>query len=114
VIEQPAEGLQGLAVRNNLFLAERGPDLVFVGRGQGALASWRIEQNWRLVQPPAPDDPQTKECISAAMDRVGPVSGLSLDLGPSFLRPAKDSPLATGGAGGDLPSYVGAVPPEGV
>jgi hypothetical protein len=35
---------------------------------------------------------------------------------PDFLRPAKDSPLATGGAGKDdpaLPSYVGAVPPEG-
>src|SRR5262249_48292621 len=36
---------------------------------------------------------------------------------PRFLRPAKDSPLATGGAGRtdpSLPSYVGAVPPEGV
>ncbi|HYT91428.1 MAG TPA: hypothetical protein VEL76_22130 [Gemmataceae bacterium] len=31
-----------------------------------------------------------------------------------FLRPAKNSPLASKGAGGDLPSYVGAVPPEGV
>ena len=32
----------------------------------------------------------------------------------NFLRPAKNSPLATAGAGGDLPTYVGAVPPEGV
>src|SRR5262249_19707674 len=35
---------------------------------------------------------------------------------PDFLRPPKDSPLATGGAGVDdptLPPYVGAVPPEG-
>jgi len=36
---------------------------------------------------------------------------------PDFLRPAKDSPLATAGAGSDdlsLPRYVGALPPEGV
>jgi hypothetical protein len=26
----------------------------------------------------------------------------------------KNAPLGTGGAGGDLPSYVGALPPEGV
>jgi hypothetical protein len=35
---------------------------------------------------------------------------------PDFLRPPKDSPLAKGGAGVNdisLPSYVGAVPPEG-
>jgi hypothetical protein len=36
---------------------------------------------------------------------------------PDFLRPPKDSPLATGGSGVSdisLPSYVGAVPPDGV
>jgi hypothetical protein len=34
---------------------------------------------------------------------------------PNFLRPAKDSPLATGAVNdGSLPAYVGAVPPEGV
>ena len=33
---------------------------------------------------------------------------------PNFLRPDPKSPLATGGAGGELPSYVGAVPPAGV
>ena len=35
---------------------------------------------------------------------------------PNFLRPTKDSPLATGGAGvkdSALPAYVGAVPPDG-
>jgi serine/threonine protein kinase/nitrous oxidase accessory protein NosD len=30
-----------------------------------------------------------------------------------FLRPAPGSPLTTGGAGGDLPAYAGAVPPKG-
>src|SRR5262249_41833790 len=36
---------------------------------------------------------------------------------PNFLRPAADSPLVKHGAGNDdpsLPSYVGALPPEGV
>src|SRR5581483_5285963 len=35
---------------------------------------------------------------------------------PTFLRPTKGSPLATGGAGNEdptLPRYVGALPPEG-
>ncbi len=54
-----------------------------------------------------------------------PIEVLSRKPGNSnFLRPAKDSPLALGGAGGQkaaasasgapLPAYVGAVPPEGV
>ena len=30
-----------------------------------------------------------------------------------FLRPAADSELATAGVGGDLPKYIGAVPPKG-
>lgn len=36
-------------------------------------------------------------------------------LAPSkYLKPAKESPLAAEGAGNDLPTYVGAVPQEGV
>jgi hypothetical protein len=53
-----------------------------------------------------------------------PIKVLSRKPGtPNFLRPAKDSPLASGGAGGQkaaasasdppLPAYVGGVPPEG-
>jgi serine/threonine-protein kinase len=118
VVDQPADGLQGIVVRNNLVLAERGPDLAFIGKDQRVLAAWKVEQNWRRVQPPAADDPEAKEWIPAAKDRVGPITLLSLDsTNPVFLRPAKDSPLATDGAGKDdptLPTYVGAVPPEGV
>ncbi len=118
VVQQPADGLQGIEVRNNLFLAERGPDLAFKGMNQRVLAGWRIEQNWGRLQPPPADDPAAKEWIPAAKDRVASVRLLSLDPdNPNFLRPAKDSPLATEGAGKDdptLPTYVGAIPPEGV
>jgi hypothetical protein len=48
-------------------------------------------------------------------ERLQMPDGLSHDPNdPAFLRPAADSPLASEGAGGDLPTYVGAVPPEGV
>src|SRR5262249_57780733 len=49
--------------------------------------------------------------------RQAKIDGVNRDLkAPDFLRPAKDSPLATAGAGQEdpsLPRYVGALPPEG-
>jgi hypothetical protein len=47
---------------------------------------------------------------------LGEIAGIARDLkdARNFLRPAKNSVLAGGGADGDLPTYVGAVPPEGV
>jgi hypothetical protein len=89
-------------------------------RQAGLLASrWSFSHNWREVKHPAtpPAEPdgwvppgklvKVKEKIDVERD---PRS-------PDFLRPKKGSPLATQGAGQvdpTLPSYVGAVPPEGV
>jgi serine/threonine protein kinase len=109
-------------IANNLLFASDNGDLACLHGGTGAQAlpdfakelthRWHFTRNWRdlggarveLRIPLAPTD-----------ERLRMPDGLSHDSNdPAFLRPAKDSPLATGGAGGDLPTYVGAVPPEGV
>src|SRR5262249_32788771 len=81
---------------------------------------WQLKHNWREVRrptgvsqierawiPPGPTD-VIQERIPVLSREVGDVN---------FLRPTKGSPLATGGAGQTdpwLPSYVGALPPDGV
>jgi hypothetical protein len=87
---------------------------------------WHFSHNWRELVPPDPDSPLRAVWIPAGRDDhlQVPIEVLSRKPGdPDFLRPAKDSPLASGGAGGQksgssasdppLPPYVGAVPPEG-
>jgi serine/threonine protein kinase len=83
------------------------------GDGQALLKVWRFDCNWRdlsgqeaaTIIPLAPND---KKLLAgnALFARESSDKG--------YLRPAKESPLVTAGAGGDLPSYVGAVPPEGI
>jgi hypothetical protein len=123
---------KNIRVQNNLVLAPRVPGDMFFNnhvRGQGGTErpgdlteflnskEWHFDHNWRDVDeararadvperfiPFRPGDHRTPEnpvLSSTPGDR-------------DFLRPPKDSPLATGGAGGSLPGYVGAVPPEGV
>jgi len=113
-------------VVNNLFFAAAHSDVTYVldpgkgqeqtpGDGQGLLKLWRFHHNRRdysgteanFALPPGADEVRLKrdELLSstdADLDRV---------------RPGKDSPLATQGAGtkdGSLPGYIGALPPEGV
>jgi nitrous oxidase accessory protein NosD len=116
-----------IALRNNLFLASKS-DLMFLdtddtkdqikadGDGRALLKAWQIDHNGREVEP----SNQGKGWIpGGTLDVIQPrLDGLSRNPdGPGFLRPAKDSPLGTEGAGKtdpSLPSYIGAVPPEGV
>jgi hypothetical protein len=125
---------RNVRIENNLVLdPETDSDMIFCNhvRGKpshglpGDLASllqakeaWRFDHNWREVDPekaaakdgrwlPGPDDhfSHSIKVLSRTPDD------------PDFLRPPRDSPLATGGAGVTdpaLPAYVGAVPPEGV
>jgi hypothetical protein len=118
-------------VRNNLVLGAGGSDMSFVeaadrdterGPGYGAAVArlYRLDHNWREGRAPTgasargwvPPDPGKgdvfKENLGGVVNR-DPKS-------PNFLRPDKDSPLATAGAGiidPSLPRYVGAFPPEG-
>jgi serine/threonine protein kinase len=113
------KGLERIEIRNNLILSEGSCDIAFAGNERGALDSLRIDHNWRQVRPPATGSADSKIWVEAKEDHIQDmIDLLSTDpKDPNFLRPAKDSPLATEGAGRTdprLPSYVGAVPPEGV
>jgi nitrous oxidase accessory protein NosD len=123
-------------VGNNLFLGSRGqpnqvclegfgPDVRNVkGPGDGKklteLKGWQFEHNWQEGKEPSGKGPWDKGWIppgpmSELRERIEVLSRDPADA--NFLRPAKDSPLATAGAGKtdpSLPSYVGALPPEGV
>ena len=129
------EAIKGtsIQVRNNLILKPQTPDMVFYdsggdpynerGPGDGTALSraWKFDHNWRETRipegesveakgwiPPSVDDVRREEIKDVRRDRKDPAT---------FLRPEKDSGLATKGAGvsdPSLPSYVGALPPPGV
>src|SRR5262249_13088105 len=109
-------GVKQLEIRNNVLIAEAGLDMVRDGGVPGIPTGWRIDHNWRQVRQPAADSPEAKTWLTSKQDTVEEkLAVLTLDRKHAdFLRPIKDKQLATSGAGGDLPTYVGAVPPAGV
>jgi len=107
---------------NNLLFASDKGDLACLFGGKGGEADpdfakvlakrWRFTRNWRDL---AGGRAELRIPLAPTDERLKMPDRLSHDASdPAYLRPAADSPLAKGGAGGDLPSYVGAVPPEGV
>ncbi len=109
--------------RGNILMTSRFGDLLYFRRKPGAMQGelrngqivqqrWRFGHNWRdragideaRVFPLAKDDRKLEP--SWLLSRIA--------TDPDFLRPKPDSPLATGGAGSELPPYAGAVPPAGV
>jgi nitrous oxidase accessory protein NosD len=115
---------------NNLFLGRpEAADMLFIDSGgdtfraRGPGDGERVAKAWRIAH-------NAREARSVRMwgkDRIPPgktdlvrekIDVLSREAAsPDYLRPAKDSPLATAGAGVEdpsLPRYIGAVPPQGV
>jgi hypothetical protein len=123
---------KGVQIRNNLFLATRPPDMVFYksndprrtedpGDGAALHKAWRLDHNWREAEKPRGTSIADRGWIPPGEDDVlrGRIVGVNRDPDnpADFLRPQKGSPLATKGAGQTdpaLPSYIGALPPEGV
>ncbi|MBI3464781.1 MAG: protein kinase [Planctomycetes bacterium] len=119
-----------IQLSNNLVLGATRPDMIFLdsggtemelrGSGDGKLVNekWQVSCNWREVEEPRGDGDLEKSWIPPGLRDVRNVSIAVLSRTPTdvnFLRPAKDSPLASAGAGNEdtsLPTYVGAVPPE--
>jgi hypothetical protein len=118
-------------VANNLILGSSGADIMmFASMGTGAeppragdgmalAKAWRFINNWRETFAPPAGHPLAKGWVPPGPTnlRVDRIEGIIREAHPmNSVRPAKDSPLATEGAGKSdprLPSYVGAVPPEG-
>jgi hypothetical protein len=112
-----SQSVEPVTIANNLILAEGGTNLDFLGKDPKFLTALQLHHNWRELR--TLDDKTLKEedRILLGQDvRHKEIAGIARDPkdAKNFLRPAKDSELAKGGAGGDLPTYVGAVPPEGV
>jgi len=116
-IQELSAATERVAIRNNLLLAGKGLDLEFLGKGRQSLAACRFDHNWREVRPPGDKTPEAKTWVPLGPQdvRKDKIEGVARDPADAkkFLQPAKGSLLATAGAGGDLPTYVGAVPPEG-
>jgi hypothetical protein len=130
---------KNICVQNNLVL-ENGADTDMIFHNhrrevspvnaispcdlQALLSSpeWRFGHNWRGIDPQRAAQEPERRAIPIKWIPPSPTDHLQVPIeilshtpdDPNYLRPAKDSPLATGGAGGSLPAYVGAVPPEGV
>ena len=115
-LEQPIDEDIGLVIRNNVVLAEAGPDLAFTGKRPLKLSNIQIDHNFRQVRLPAEKDANRDEWLpwtnDTCVEKLPLASTNSKDA--KFLQPQAGSPLVTGGAGGDYPEYVGAIPPEGV
>jgi serine/threonine protein kinase len=111
-----ARGVKQVEIRNNVLIAEAGLDMVRESSPSDKPGGWRIDHNMRQVRAPLPDSPEAKTWIPGTKDTVvDKLPLLTLDSKhEDFFRPIKDKALAKGGAGGDLPTYVGAVPPAGV
>jgi len=124
--DEKAQG-EAIEVSGNLLLAPGAADMVFVrggprddqpsGSGDTAslLGTWTFRSNWRETTAPAATagTPWIPPAPSDVLQGTIPVLSRTPD-SADFLRPAADSLLASQGAGGDLPEYVGAVPPPGV
>jgi hypothetical protein len=108
----PFKDGRNFEIRNNLVLAKMGPDLAVHASVHQTMPTWQVDHNWRQVKPAS--DQESGDWILPTNDKVVAAIELMSDDPQSadFLRPMKDSPLATGG--GELAAYVGAVPPEGI
>jgi len=114
-----------VTVINNLLFGCSGGDMLFsigakgkneptgAGDGTSLIDTWRFANNFRDLLGGA--DPEYIVPLAANDRKLEQVDVVSRDSSDhDFLRPVKDSPLATEGAGGDLPGYVGAVLPQGL
>jgi hypothetical protein len=127
------EKVRGRDIRvcNNLSLATPYPDLRAYdsgghpstprgwGDGEAYTKLWSFSHNWREVKSPEKRPAEPDGWVPPGkLDEVRKKIDVERDAGkPDYLRPKPGSPLATQGAGQvdpTLPSYVGAVPPEGV
>jgi hypothetical protein len=118
LIQELSAATERIAIRNNLLLARPGLDMQFLGKDRQFLAACQLDHNWREMRPPGRGTSEEKIWIPPGPQDVLKEQVLGVAHDPAdaknFLRPAKDSLLATAGVGGDLPTYVGAVPPDGV
>lgn len=101
-----------VTIENNFFRSQRGKGIdSFPARDDRAFAAehWRVGHN---VYAREPGGTEVASLELTKRDRVVEQPFLTLDPAKrDYLRIAAEGPLAASGAGGDLPGYVGVVPP---
>lgn len=99
-------------IQNNCFRSEKGTVIALTARGLlAAKGSWQVGHNCYQDEPRHFDELREYP-RDLKTDLLLPAPLLSMDpKEPGFLRIAADSPLATAGAGGDLPKYIGPLAP---
>jgi serine/threonine protein kinase len=118
--EEPVAGQ--VEVANNLSFAASHCDMGYIfdpgqgkdqgpGDGKALVKLWRFHHNRRDFSGANPSVavPPSAEDARLASDDLLSQDAKELD----HIRPIESSPLATAGAGGELPTYIGALPPEG-
>ncbi|HQU46761.1 MAG TPA: protein kinase, partial [Pirellulales bacterium] len=105
----------GVSIRNNLRTA---PNLILLLQGAeketaAAQGSWRVDHNaYPVASATSWIDKEGGLILRSPADVPMTPRFLSKDpASPDYLRISADGPLATAGAGGEWPSYVGALPP---
>jgi serine/threonine protein kinase len=116
---------ENVELAGNLVLGSIASDLIFMDGGltdaqptgpgdvNKLREKWMIRGNWREL----PADVKEPGWIAPGPDdqRLEMIEVLSRDsVDTDFLRPKSESDLATRGIGGDLPTFVGALPPPGI
>lgn len=103
---------KNVRIQNNVFRSQTGTGIELHADDQKAVAgAWRLGHNCFSVEPRSVPD-HFPALPRQATDVVLAGQFVSVDRqDPQYLRMAADSPLRTAGAGGDLPAYVGALPP---
>jgi len=115
-IIEPDTDARGVEIRNNLLLAEDGPDIALDHKDGAIIKAWIVADNWRQGRPPVPLSAEAKGWLLSPKDRWSERIELK-SLQPDhvdYLRPPAGSSLGDAGGGQGLPAYIGAVPPEGV
>jgi hypothetical protein len=110
--ETDALPVLNVRVHNNIFRSQRGEGIIMAEQDFAAVSkAWDVGHNCHV---PSPTE-------SLPGHRLLPVQPTDLKRAPEFLsedprhgdylRISAERPLATAGAGGELPSYIGALPP---
>jgi hypothetical protein len=109
------EAIEGVEIRNNVVSAESGMDIVHPQTEQSMIQPWNIRQNARRFRARGDGDPAMAHWVKPNDDlQLENLEWKSTDIAQEdFLVPKDESKLATGGAAGDLPGYLGAIPPNG-
>ncbi len=98
-----------LRFENNIIHSAQARSISLLLEGQEvARQKWKIGHNCYRINPAAGADLPRHE---SDLVRQEPFLSDDRNERSRFLRIAADSPLATGGAGGDLPNYLGPFPP---